>query len=101
MNTHQRRIFTQMLDQIDLYGAGRITLDRLVMNLGGLLGAADLHDNDVVNAFYIHLAPIQRQIELQDWAPHKPISWPELDAAVQRYRAWAIAMLDDPSEELL
>lgn len=101
MDSHQRRIFTQMLDQVDLYDAGQVTLDRLVDNLGGLLGAADIHDKNAVNAFYDHLRPIKRQLELQDWPPHEPIPWADLDAAVGRYRAWAHAMLDDPSKDLL
>lgn len=48
-----------------------------------------------------HLAPIKLQLELQDWTPREPISPADLDAAVEGYREWVLAMLEDPDEELL
>jgi hypothetical protein len=103
MDDHQRRLFTQMLEQLDLYNAGSVNLDRLVNNLGGLLGAADLADPAVIDAFYKALAPIDKQAELltQPWAPRSSFSPAALETALDRCRAWIQNMHADPTGERL
>lgn len=44
MDEHQRRLFSQMVDEVDRYRSGAIELRTLVQHLQGLMGAADLHD---------------------------------------------------------
>jgi len=103
MNDHQRRIFGQMLDQLDDYTADTTSLEQLVSNLKGLLGAADIHDLGTINAFWDHLAPIDMQLELktESWAPPGAFSQPVLAAAIQNYRAWIDHILNNPTEERL
>lgn len=78
-------------------------LERLVSNLKGLLGAADIHDAEVIDAFWDHLAPIDGLLELltESWAPPGAFSQPDLAAALRNYRAWSQHLLDDRSEERL
>jgi hypothetical protein len=48
MDGHQRRIWRRMIDQIDQYRAGELSLSRLVTNLEGLLDASETRNANLL-----------------------------------------------------
>lgn len=71
MDEHQRRVVGSTLRELDAYEAASISLERLVANLQGLLGAADFKDTGLINEFWNQEAPIDGELELriEGWAP--------------------------------
>jgi hypothetical protein len=48
MDDHQRRIWRRMIDQIDQYRTGDLSLSRLVTNLEGLLDASETRNANLL-----------------------------------------------------
>jgi hypothetical protein len=57
VDEHQRRVWTRMIESVDAFRADHFDLRKLVQDLQGLLGAADLHDRHLVNEWWNHEAP--------------------------------------------
>jgi hypothetical protein len=66
-------------------------------NSSGLLDAADLHDQRVIDEFRVYFAPLEGQYELrtEPWAPDGLASDEALDEALRGFREWAVAVLRD------
>ena len=90
-----------MLEQLDAYEAGDVSLAQLVRDLQGLLGATDLHDDSLVSEFWNHEAPIGMELELrtENWAPPGSASDDNLRRAITDYRAWASNVLATTNDE--
>jgi hypothetical protein len=101
MNEHQRRVWERMVESIDSYRAGRVNLGKLVSDLRGLMGAADLHDESLIDAFWNHEAPIDMELELrtEPWAPADSASDAGLDRAIEGFRAWALDTLASTDDQ--
>ncbi|HEY3830883.1 MAG TPA: hypothetical protein VGO03_01190 [Acidimicrobiia bacterium] len=88
MDEHQRRVWASLLDEIDAFHRGELTVRSLVSNLNGIVSAADLHDEQLLHEFWDH-----RNHLLLDVAP----SW--FDAALPtpggeaRFREWVVDVL--------
>jgi hypothetical protein len=93
----------RMLDQLDDYNGGRIDLGHLINNLRGLLGAADIHDSDTIEAFGWRLAAIDSEHELrtEPWAPPGAATEKALAAALDDFRTWATSLLNKSDNERL
>jgi hypothetical protein len=96
MDDHQRRVWARMIESVDAYRAGHFDLRKLVVDLQGLLGAADLHDAHLVNEWWDHEAPIDMELELRTeaWAPEGSASDEALDRAMSDFETWAREVLD-------
>jgi hypothetical protein len=101
MDEHQRRTWGRMLEQVDAYDAGDVTLAQLVTNLQGLLGATDLRDDALVREFWNHEAPIDMELELrtENWAPPGSANDDNLRGAIADYRVWASNVLATTDNE--
>jgi len=101
MDEHQRRVWARMVESIDSYRAGRMDLGKLVSDLRGLMGAADLHNESLIHAFWNHEAPIEMELELrtEPWAPANSASDDELDRAIGAFRAWALDTLASTDDQ--
>jgi hypothetical protein len=84
-----------MIESIDAYRAGDRDLRKLVSDLQGLLGAADLHDTALVQAWWDHEAEIDMELELrtEGWAPPGSASDENLDPALTDFQTWARQVL--------
>jgi hypothetical protein len=98
MDEHQRRVWGRVADQLDAYDTGELALGQLISNLQGLLGAADIHDQGLIEQFWDHLTPIDGEHELrtEPWAPPGTASDQRLTQALTDFRAWATTLLKDP-----
>jgi|Tabmets5t2r1_1033131.scaffolds.fasta_scaffold09098_2 hypothetical protein len=77
-------------------------LQKLVQNLQGLMGAAGLHDQALIDEFWNHEAPIDVELGLrtEDWAPPGSGSDEALDRALADFRSWVIEVLMSTDDEL-
>ena len=102
MDDHQRRMWSQMLDRVDEYDAGRIDLGRLVKDLRGLLIEADPHDTSIRQSFEDVWLPldIENELRTEGWAP-RGLATPETARqAVESFRCQVKSILDaDPTDE--
>jgi hypothetical protein len=100
VDEHERRVWSRMIASIDAYRAGDLTLAKLVPDLQGLLGAADLHDTRIINEFWDHTAPIDMELELRTeaWAPKGSASDEHLDRALDAFEVWARSVLDSTDQ---
>jgi hypothetical protein len=101
VDEHQRRVWGRMVEVLDTYDAGDISLHKLVSDLQGLLGASDLHDPSVVSEFWEHFSKIEGEVELrtEPWAPPGLSTDESLRRALSEYRTWVLAILGDASSE--
>ena len=83
-----------MIASVDAFRAGRIELRRLVVDLKGLLGVADRHDDCVVAEWWNHAALIDMELDTEDWAPEGWASVEAPDRAVSDFGMWACSVLD-------
>ncbi len=92
-----------MLDQLDSYNAGRLDLGNLIENLRGLLGAADIHDPDTIEAFEWYVAAIDSEHELrtEPWAPPGAATGEALAGALGDFRTWATGLLNKSDDQRL
>jgi hypothetical protein len=90
-----------MLERLDAHEGGSIDLGRLVVDLQGLMGAADLHDQHLVDEFWNFCAPIDMELELrtESWAPAGSASDEQLSAAMRDYRLWVERVLATTNDE--
>jgi hypothetical protein len=90
-----------MIESIDAYRAGDLDLRKLVVDLQGLLGAADLHDTDLVGEWWNHQAPIDMELELRTeaWAPSRSASDDNLDRALSEFQSWARGVLSSTDHQ--
>jgi hypothetical protein len=97
MDQHQRRVWGRLLERLDAYESGEVGPGKLLADLRGLLDAADLHDQRVIDEFRSWFAPLEGQYELQTepWAPDGLASDEALDEALRDFREWALAVLRD------
>jgi hypothetical protein len=101
MDDHQRRVWGRMIESIDAYRAGQFDLRKLVVDLQGLLGAVELHDDHLVREWWNHEAPIDMELELRTeaWAPEGSASDQALDRALSDFQTWARQVLDSTDGE--
>ena len=92
-----------MTESVDAHRAGRLGLRKLVNDLQGLMAAADLHDQALINEFWNHEAPIDMELELrtEDWAPPGSASDEALDkrwptSGVGSRRCWRRQTMSGP-----
>jgi len=90
-----------MTESVDAYRVGRLGLRKLVNDLQGLMAAADLHDQALINEFWNHEAPIDMELELrtEDWAPPGSASDEALYKALADFRSWVTAVLASTDDE--
>jgi hypothetical protein len=95
VDEHQRRVWMRMIKSVDAFRAGDVDLRKLVADLQGLLGAADLHDTDLINEWWNHAAPIDMELELRTeaWAPPGLASDDNLGRVLGDFEAWARSVL--------
>jgi hypothetical protein len=95
VDEHQRRVWGQMLTELDAFDEGAIDLGRLVTNLQGLMGAADLHDESLVRDFWNHCAELDMENELrtENWALPGAASDARLRDGIDQYRRWVEGVL--------
>lgn len=98
---YQRRIWKQMIDTVDGYRSGRLPLSTLVADLPGFVEAAELHDRTLLNGFWGVFSEIDAEFELrtEPWAPPGLASDDRLAAAIDRFRDWALGVLDRASDQ--
>ena len=97
MDQHQRRVWGRMLERLDAYKSGEVGLGNLLADLRGLLDAAELHDQRLIDEFHPRFAALEGQYALQTepWAPDGLASDEDLDEAIRNFREWALAVLRD------
>jgi hypothetical protein len=90
-----------MVESVDHFRDGDIDLTKLVHDLRGLLGAADLHDGHLVDEFWAKQAPIDMELELRTeaWAPGVAASDDALECALREFRGWASGVLAATDDE--
>jgi len=90
-----------MAESVDAYRTGRLRLHKLVQDLQGLMGAADLHDQALIDEFWNHQAPIDMELELrtEDWAPPGSASDQNLDHALTEFREWVVEVLASTDDQ--
>ena len=76
-------------------------LRKLVQDLQGLMGAADLYDLTLIDEFWNHEAPIGMELKLrtEDWAPAGSASDQALDGALDDFRSWVMEVLASTVDE--
>jgi hypothetical protein len=89
-----------MVERVALFRAGQLDLRTLVQNLQGLLGAADLHDDRLVDEFWMHEAPIDGELELltESWAPPGAASEEALEDHLTLFVRWVESVLADTDD---
>ena len=90
-----------MIESIDAYRSGDFDLRKLVVDLQGLLGAADLYDSRLVAEWWNHQAPIDMELELRTeaWASAGSASDADLDRALSEFQSWARDVLGSTDHE--
>lgn len=91
-----------MLERIDAYRAGSVTLAGLVNDLRGLFVEADPHDHPTRDDFEAHWSPIDAEYELRTeaWAPPGAASDERLAEVVASFASWVQSIIDaDQSTE--
>jgi hypothetical protein len=91
MEPWQAVLIGRIVDEIDRFTTGGISLPRLVENSRGLFEAADISDNETREAFESVWYPVQNQAELrtEPWSEPEWISEQALNRAVSDLRRWA------------
>jgi hypothetical protein len=94
MEPWQAALIGRIVDEIDTFNAGRISLPKLVENSRGLFEAADISDNETRMAFESVWAAVDAQDELRTEAWSRPewVSDQALNDAVSDLRVWASAV---------
>jgi hypothetical protein len=97
MDERQRRVWTQMLRQIDDWEQGNLGLARLVTNLYGLLEATEMKGTEPADEFYSRWAKLDMEVELrtEPWAPTGSASDDRLNAAIASVRDHVHRVLDE------
>ena len=90
-----------MLEALDQYEADEISLTTLTWQLKGLMGASDLHGDELRDGFWLHFAPIDGELELrtESWAPAGSASDEDLAEALTTFRLWVEHVLATTSDE--
>jgi hypothetical protein len=101
VDEHQRRVWNRMVEALDAFTAGEMNLITLASQLRGLVGAADLHDTNLVSQFWDVFQEIDMELELraETWAPAGSASDERLAAGVAALRSWATALLSRTDTE--
>lgn len=101
MDEHQRRMWGRMIDRVDAYGGGQVSLWTLADDLRGLFAAADIHDAQLVDDFYDRFAAIDGELELrtEGWASPGAADDVALARAVAGYRRWVQDVLATRGDE--
>jgi hypothetical protein len=100
MDEHQRRIWQTMIEEVDAYLGGEIPLEKLAVNLRGLVAASDLKAVKLEREWWEHFNPIDMELELRTeaWAPAGSASDEHLSEALATFRAWVLQVLSTASE---
>jgi len=90
MDEHQQRMWGRMLESLDAFDGGDIDLTKLVADLDGLLTAADPHDEQLREDFYVLWIRLQgaNELRIEPWAPRGSFDEARLRADVQSLRQW-------------
>lgn len=101
MDQHQRRVWGRMLERLDDHESGDVGLGKLLVDLRGLLDAADLHNRRVIDEFWLYFAPLEGEYELrtEPWAPPGLAGDEALEEALRSFREWAVAVLRETGDE--
>jgi len=97
VDEHQRRVVSQMLDEVSRYRSGDLEIRALVQNLQGLMGAADFHAERLRDEFWNVEAEISMEMELRTeaWAPTGSASDERLEDGLTAFVAWVNGLLSD------
>lgn len=103
MDQHQRRVWGRMFERLDAYEGGDVGLGKLLADLRGLLGAADLHDQCTIDEFHSCFTPLEGQylLRTEPWAPAGLAGDEALHEALRDFRHWAAAVLRDTDDRRL
>jgi hypothetical protein len=91
-----------MAESVDVYRTGGMDLRKLVQDLQGLMGAAGLHRQALIDEFWCYEAPIDMELELrtEDWAPPGSGNDQALDRALADFRRWVMEVLASTDDQL-
>ena len=94
MDEHQRRVWARLPEEVDAFKRGELTIGELNSNLGGLVGAADIHDEDLLNEYWNLRNDLFLEIAPQWFDSSEPIPGGEA-----RFRAWVADVLVQTGED--
>ena len=94
MDEHQRRVLGSLIDEVDAFRRGELTDARLVANLQGLVAAADIHDEQLLNDFWDRRNDLLLEIAPGWFDTDRPIPGGEA-----RFRAWVHEILDTTDDQ--
>ena len=88
MDEHQRRVWARLLDEVDAFKRGKLTIGQLNANLGGLIGAADIQDEQLLNDYWDRRNDLFLEIAPEWFDADRPV--PRGEA---QFRAWVTDVL--------
>jgi hypothetical protein len=88
-------MWNRMLDAVEAYRTGNLSLDRLVADLRGYFIEADPHDHSVRSDFELMWSRIDGELELRTelWAPAGAASDENLTRQLTHFSEWVKAVL--------
>jgi hypothetical protein len=88
MNEHQKRLWKEMMDLVQFYLDGKTeNFNALVGKLEGILDAAEIKDNDLINKWYDFWTPLEIRRAIQGNSADKNKALEEL-GAVKSFLLW-------------
>lgn len=90
-----------MLERASAFRSGEIALPRLVQELRGWMAASNIHDQALVDEFWIRLSPIDGEAELrtEPWAPAGSPNDERLDSLLADLTFWIDRVLAEQGNE--
>src|SRR5262245_13487517 len=85
MDEHQRRVWARLLEEVDAFKRGELTIGQLNSNLRGLVAAADIHDEGLLNEYWTLRTDLFLEI-----APEWFDSRESIPGGEARFRAWVV-----------
>jgi hypothetical protein len=83
MDEHQRRVWGRLLEEVDAFKRGELTVGQLNSSLNGLVSAADIHDEELLREFWERRNYLFCEIAPQWFDSDESIPGGEAD-----FRAW-------------
>lgn len=98
MDGWKRDLLGRIVDEINRYSEGQLSLRSLVENARGLFDAADISDQPVREAFELVWAPLSGQLGLRtaEWANPAWSSEEDPETALRDLRDWANQISNRP-----
>ena len=91
MSEHQKRIFVDMLKEVQKYSSGEITLSSCVAALEGMLQASEIKDKTVLNTWYDKWSPLEVANGYYSGTGKEPL-FSELKQDVQTFQDYIIKL---------